>query len=286
MRDVTQNTSILGLNTATLGHMVDGAGAGWTTEQVIDLCAELELGSITFWARELENRAHSIGQHARSSGLFVNSLCRSPFLVGPLAPHSKIAVQEDFKRVIDLAAEVGAESVVVCVGGVIPDSHDIRYSLSIVQEIVASAAEVATGAGVRLALEPLHPVYAGDRSCLVTTRDAVDMILDIAHSALGIAIDVYHVWWDLTLEAELQRLDQSQILGLHLCDWLPETKDVLLDRGMMGDGVANIKEIRGAVERAGYTGYCDVEIFSAEHWWKLDPRTVLTTCIERFQQVC
>jgi sugar phosphate isomerase/epimerase len=120
----------------------------------------------------------------------------------------------------------------------------------------------------------------------VTVRDAIDMVEAVGHSAVTIAIDVYHVWWDLSLGQQLLRLGGDRIAGYHLCDWLADTRDVLLDRGMMGDGVADLRELRTAVESTGYRGYCEVEIFSAENWWKRDPAEVLDICLERFKTVC
>jgi sugar phosphate isomerase/epimerase len=139
--------------------------------------------------------------------------------------------------------------------------------------------------GVRLALEPLNPVYGGDRSCLTTARDALDLCDRIDADNVGIAVDVYHVWWDTDLAYQLQRAGR-RILGYHLCDWLASTTDVLLDRGMMGDGVADLRGLRDAVESAGYGGFCEVEIFSASNWWKRNPGEVLDTMIERFRAVC
>jgi len=145
---------------------------------------------------------------------------------------------------------------------------------------------LAGGAGVKLALEPLNPVYGGNRSCLVSVRDAVDMCENIAAPNVGIAVDVYHVWWDTSLASELKRAGKQRILSYHLCDWMADTTDVLLDRGMMGDGVADLKNLRRCVEDTGYDGFCEVEIFSAENWWKRDPNTVLDTIVTRFQTLC
>ncbi|MHA1159015.1 MAG: sugar phosphate isomerase/epimerase family protein, partial [Alphaproteobacteria bacterium] len=249
-------------------------------------CATRGLGAIVFLRREIGGNAHRIGDYARASGLDVCGLCRSPFLVGPLAPHNREAVMDDFKDAIAMAADLGAACLTICVGGVIEGSHSQSESLKAVTAIVAEAAPIAAAAHVNLALEPLNPVYGGNRSCLVTVRDAVDMCEAIGHPSVSIAIDVYHVWWDLTLGAELKRAGADRIAGYHLCDWLADTSDVLLDRGMMGDGVADLKAIRGAVEGAGYNGYCEVEIFSANNWWKRDPGEVLDICVERFRTVC
>ncbi|HTN98329.1 MAG TPA: sugar phosphate isomerase/epimerase [Nordella sp.] len=286
MRDFSNDHSALALNTATLGHNVEGRGAGWPPEQVIDLCAELGLGGVVFWRREIGSRAAQIGAHARKAGVKVAGLCRTPFLVGPLAPRPRQVMLDDFEAAIDMAAGLGAEVLTIVVGGVEPGSKGLSASLGHVADSVARMAPIAAARAVRLALEPLHPVYGGDRSCLVSLKDANDLCDRIDHPAVGIAVDVYHVWWDTSLAAQLVRAGKDRLFGYHLCDWLAETRDVLLDRGMMGDGVADLKAIRQAVEAAGYQGLCEVEIFSAETWWKRPPREVLQTCIERFRSVC
>jgi len=286
MRDFSTDHSALALNTATLGHNLDGHGAGWSIERVIDACAERGFGGIVFWRREIGGRAIAIGDRARQAGLEVAGLCRSPFLVGPMAPRPLSVLRDDFRASIDMAAGLGTSILTIVVGGVEPGSLGVEESLKRVAERVAEAAPYAAQRGVRLALEPLNPIYAGNRSCLVTMRDAVDLCEAIGEANVGIAVDVYHVWWDTSLAGELRRAGKERILGYHLCDWLAETRDVLLDRGMMGDGVADLKSLRAAVEDAGYRGLCEVEVFSAENWWKRDPAQVLDTCVERFRSVC
>ena len=286
MRDFRHDHSALALNTATLGHNVEGQGAGWPVERVIDACAERGFGGIVFWRREIGKNAVAIGQRVRAAGLAVAGLCRTPFLVGPLAPRPLAALMDDFHASIDMAAGLEAPVLTIVVGGVEPDTKGMAESLKRVGERVAAAAPYAAERGVRLALEPLHPVYGGDRSCLVTVRDALDLCDWIDSANVGIAVDVYHVWWDTMLADQLKRAGKHRILGYHLCDWLAETRDMLLDRGMMGDGVADLKAIRAAVEGAGYDGLCEVEIFSAGNWWKRDPGEVLDVCVERFRSVC
>ncbi|CDX13202.1 Xylose isomerase domain-containing protein [Mesorhizobium plurifarium] len=286
MRDFSRNHSAPALNTATLGHNLDGHGAGWSIERVLDACAERGLGGIVFWRREIGSRAVEIGERVRAAGLSVVGLCRAPYLTGPLALPGREAVMDDFRAAIDMAAGLGAPVLTIVAGGVEPGTKGIGESLKLVADRVAEAAPYAAAGNVRLALEPLHPVYGGDRSCLVTMRDAVDLCVAVDAPNVGVAVDVYHVWWDRTLAAELLRAGPERIFGYHLCDWLAQTGDILLDRGMMGDGVADLKAIRAAVEAAGYAGPCEVEVFSAQNWWKRDPGDVLDTCVERFRAVC
>ena len=286
MRNFSENCACLALNTATLGHILEGKGAGWQPERVIDACAERGFGGIVFWKRELGGRAFEIGERTRAAGMEVTGLCRSPFLVGPLASPALAETVDEFNSLIDTAAELGAKAVTVVVGGVVAGSHSMAESLRTATEILSKIAPYAQRNGVRLALEPLHPVYGGDRSCLVTVRDAAKMCREIGSSNIGIAIDVYHVWWDLSLEEQLSNAGDVQILGYHLCDWLADTKDTLLDRGMMGDGVADLRNIRRTVEGAGFDGLCEVEIFSDKNWWKKDPGYVLDTIMQRFKSVC
>ena len=286
MRDFSADHSAIALNTATLGHMMDGRGAGWSPEQVVDACADRGFGGIVFWRREIGTRGCEIGARVRAAGMKVQGLCRAPFLVGALALPTREKVMDDFHASIDMAAELGARSVTVVAGGIIPGTVGVSESLKRVEALVGEAAPYAAERAVMLALEPLHPVYGGDRSCLVTVRDAIDICKNLNEPNVGVAVDVYHVWWDTSLGAELMRAGKDMILGYHVCDWLAETRDVLLDRGMMGDGVADLKGIRRAVEEAGYDGLCEVEVFSAANWWMREPGEVMDACVERFRKHC
>lgn len=285
MRDFSSDHSALALNTASLGHNLEGYGAGWEPERVIDACAARGFGSIVFWRREIGLRAVEIGARARAAGLSVAGLCRTPFLVGADAL-DRAAVLDEAKASIDIAAGLEAAVLTIVVGGVHPGSKGTAESLKIVADRVADLAPYAQARNVKLALEPLNPVYAGNRSCLTTVRDALDICDAVDAPNLGVAVDVYHVWWDSDLDAQLRRAGKDRIYGYHLCDWLADTRDVLLDRGMMGDGVADLKAIRASVEGAGYAGLCEVEIFSANNWWKRDPGEVLDVMVDRFRTLC
>jgi len=138
-----------------------------------------------------------------------------------------------------------------------------------------------------LAIEPLHPAYAADRACVNTTKQALDICdrLDAGCTgALGVALDVYHIWWDPDVLPQITRAGKDRLLAFHVCDWLVPTKDILNDRGMMGDGVIDIKSLRAAVEAQGYSGYSEIEIFSND-WWERPVDEVLRTCIERHRSV-
>ena len=285
MRDFTRDLSALALNTATLGHNLDGHGAGWSPEKVVDACAERGLAGIVFWRREIGSRAVAIGNRVRAAGMRVVGLCRAPFLVGPMAPSTRTARLDDFRASIDMAAELGTHVLTIVTGGIEPGTTGPEESQKILAERVAEGVDHAAARGVTLALEPLNPLYGGSRTCLMTVRDALRVCDMVDAPNVGIAVDVYHVWWDTTL-AESCAEARGRIVGYHLCDWLADTRDMLLDRGMMGDGVADLRAIRGAVESAGYSGACEVEIFSAGNWWKRDPDEVLDTVVERFRTVC
>ena len=282
LRDFSKELSALALNTASLGHNLDGYGAGWPVERVIDACAERGLGGIVFWRREIGTRAEKIGARARAAGLPVVGLCRTPYLVGSEVP---AAVDEELKASIEMTAALGAPVLTIVTGGTEPGTKGILDSQKILADRLAPAAEWAAAHNVRLALEPLNPMFGGNRTVLMRAADALRVCDWIGAGNVGIAVDVYHVWWDSGLADDLRQAP-GRIFGFHLCDWLENTSNMLLDRGMMGDGVADLQAIRMAVEAAGYEGPCEVEIFSAQNWWQKPPDLVLDTMIARFQSVC
>jgi sugar phosphate isomerase/epimerase len=155
---------------------------------------------------------------------------------------------------------------------------------------VAAMLPHAQASGVKIAIEPLHPMYAADRSCMTTLAEALeicDALDPHGHGGIGVAVDCYHVWWDPALAASIARAGQGgRLLAFHVCDWLVPTTDMLLDRGMMGDGVIDIAGIRGQVERAGFAGAVECEFLSAANWWRREAEETLAVCAERFQSVC
>jgi sugar phosphate isomerase/epimerase len=205
-------------------------------------------------------------------------------------PEGRQLALDDNRRAVDEAKTLNAACLVLVVGG-LPgalqgraEHKDIAAARNDVRDGIAATLEYARQVGMPLAIEPLHPMYAGDRACVNTMEQALDLcdLLDPQRSgALGVAVDVYHVWWDPKLEEQIRRTGRERLLAFHVCDWVLPTRDLLNDRGMMGDGVIDIPRIRGWVEEAGYAGYSEVEIFSAENWWKRDGGEVLDICIER-----
>ncbi|MBE1282725.1 MAG: TIM barrel protein [Rhodobacteraceae bacterium] len=286
MRDFSNDHSALALNTATLGHNLDGHGAGWSPEQVIEGCAERGYGGVVFWRREIGARAIEIGDRVRDAGMEVAGLCRTPFLTGPLALDGHSKIMDDFFASIDMAAGLGTAVLTIVTGGPEPGTKGVLESQKILADRVAEAAPYAAERSVNLALEPLNPMFGGNRTCIMTAADALRVCEMVGAQNVGLAIDVYHTWWDTTLADTLLAAGPDRILGYHLCDWLADTADMMLDRGMMGDGVADLKALREAVENSGYRGLCEVEIFSAENWWKRDPSEVLDEIVKRFRAVC
>ncbi len=282
MRDFSNDTQALALNTATLGHNLDGYGMGWPVEHVIDACAERGFGGIVFWRREIGNRATEIGNRVRASGMQVAGLCRTPFLVGS---DRLVDWKGETRASIDMACELGTGILTVVTGGTEPGTKGVLETQKILADRLAQVADYAANCGVKLALEPLNPMCGGNRTCLMSVRDALNVCQELNTEHVGIAVDVYHVWWDSTLAASCADAG-DRIIGYHLCDWLENTSDMLLDRGMMGDGVADLKTIRSHVEAAGYRGFCEVEVFSAANWWQRDPAEVLDMVAARFRSHC
>ena len=273
------------INTATLGHRVPIAAT-------IDAVAHAGFGGICPWRREVEGEdVAAVARRLRDAGLAVSGYCRSTYLPARDAAGLAAAI-DDNRRAIDDAATLGAACFVMVVGSMPAGSRDLRRARAQVAAGTAELLRHARAAGVRLALEPLHPMYAGDRSCLCTLAQALDLAetLDPAPTtppALGIALDAYHVWWDPDLAAQIARAGAGRrLFAFHVCDWLVPTRDLLTDRGMMGDGVVDLPALRAMVEAASYDGLVEVEIFSSADWWRRPIAETLAVCAERLQTVC
>ena len=255
----------LSLNTATVRKQ-------WKLAQIIDGCARHAIRGISPWRDQVAAMGLKAAAAAvRSHNLVVTGLCRGGFFTAK-------DWRDDNWRAIEEAHELGAQCLVLVVGGLLPGSKDLISSRKRVEEGIAAILPEARKAGVPLAIEPLHPMQAAERACINTLEQALDLC-DALGDGIGVAVDVYHVWWDPKLEAQIRRAGK-RVLAYHICDWLVPTRDLLNDRGMMGDGVIDLARIRSWVEAAGYRGFQEVEIFS-EHWWSRDADEVLEVCKAR-----
>lgn len=266
----TLDASGLSLNTATVSKR-------WTLLEAVEGAARHGLGGICPWRDKLAEAGTAAAARAiRDAGLGVSGLCRGGWYTaeGALTP----AVRDDNRRAVDEAAEIGAACLVMVVGGLPPGSRDLGGARQIVAEGLADTLEHARAAGVPVAIEPLHPMYAADRACVNTTAQALDLC-DQLGPGIGVALDVYHVWWDPAIRAQIARAGRDRLLAFHVCDWLVPTRDLLTDRGMMGEGVIDIPGLRAAVEAEGFDGLVEVEIFSAADWWTRPADEVLDAVV-------
>ncbi len=260
----------LSFNQATAEHA--------SLPDVIESCARHTVPRISIWRHKLaETGVSATANLLRDAQVGVSSICR-----GGMFPAATAAVRaeriDDNRRAIDDAATLGAE-VLVLVCGAAPD-RDIAGARRMVADGIAAIAPHAAAAGVRLGIEPLHPAFAAERSCITTLREARVIAEGFSAATVGVVVDVYHVWWDPEREAEIALLG-DRIAGYHVNDWLVPSRDVLLGRGMMGDGVIELRAIRGAVDRAGYRGPIEVEIFN-EQIWGMPLHEVMRLTKERF----
>ena len=286
MRDFSKDHRWLSLNTATLRKQGD-------LLQIIDACVRHGIRAIDPW----RDQVNAIGldraaRAVRDAGLELSGYCRGGMFTSDAARRGE--VRDDNRRAVDEAVALGAPCIVLVVGG-LPQysrpgsavSKDIAAARGQVHDAIGEMLVHAKQAKIPLAIEPLHPAYAADRACVNTTGQALDICdaLDPGRTgALGVALDVYHIWWDPEVMAQIARTGKDRLLAFHVCDWMVPTKDILNDRGMMGDGVIDTRSIRSAVEAQGFAGYSEVEIFS-NVWWEKPMDEVLRTCIERHRTV-
>ena len=287
MRDFSVDHRWLSVNTATL------RGTG-PLDVILDACGARGIRAISPW----RDQVHAIGlertaRMVRDNGLDLSGYCRGGMFPA-MDASGRLAALDDNRRAVDEAKQLGAACLVLVVGSLpgalagAPASKSLFAARQDVHDGIAATLDYARSVGMPLAIEPLHPMYAADRACVNTMEQALDLCdaIDPARSgALGVAVDVYHVWWDPKLEAQIARAGRERLLAFHVCDWLVPTRDLLNDRGMMGDGVIDIPQIRRWVEAQGFDGYSEVEIFSADDWWKRPVDEVLRTCIERHRSV-
>jgi sugar phosphate isomerase/epimerase len=291
MRDFSADHRWLSINTATVRKQ---RGQDWPLLDILDACAARGIRAVAPWRDQVAAAGlQATAQRLKAHGLELSGYCRGGMFTYADAAGQR-AVRDDNRRALDEACTLCAPCLVLVVGG-LPGAlagkavhKDIAGARMQVTEGIAALLDDARERRMPLAIEPLHPMYAADRACINTLEQALDVCdeLDPARSgALGVALDVYHVWWDPKLHAMIDRAGRERLLAFHVCDWLTPTTDLLNDRGMMGDGVIDLPSIRAAVEAQGYGGYSEVEIFSTGNWYQRPHEEVLDTCIARHRTV-
>jgi len=249
-------------------------------QEAVTAVCRAQVPWISLWRHKVADAGLAESKRiVKDAGLRVSSLCRGGFFPAP-TPEARRERIDDNRRAIEEAAELGTDTLVL-VCGPAPD-RDIGAARRMVEEAIAELAPYARACGVKLGIEPLHPMYAGDRSVVNTLGQANAIAERFDARDVGVVIDAFHVWWDPDLYAQIERA-KGRILGFHVSDWLVPLPDPLMGRGMMGDGVIELRRMRYAVEAAGYDGPIEVEIFNRDVW-DMAPDEALALIKERYLQ--
>jgi sugar phosphate isomerase/epimerase len=238
----------------------------WSLAEAVDGCQRAGIGAIGLWRRQVGEAglAESVAA-VRRAGLHVSSLCRGGFFTAA-DPDARAAAMADNRRAIDEAAALEADVLVLVSGGLAGGGKDLPASRSLVADALDELAPYAQRAGVRLGIEPLHPMFCADRCVVSTLSQALDLAQPYPSATVGVVVDTYHVWWDPDLDAQIARAG-DRIASFQVCDWVvPLPEDMLLGRGHVGDGHIDFRRIAAPVEAAGYRGWVEVEIFNEKVW--------------------
>lgn len=254
----------------------------WPLATAAKKYAAAGLGGITVWrdaALAHPEGIRAAGELCRAEGLEIVSYVRGGFFTGTDAASRQKAV-DDNKRMIDESAELGAPLIVLVCGAT--PGQSLQTSRSQIRDGIAAVLPHAEAAGVKLGIEPLHPMYADSRSAVNTLTQAIDLSLSLRHGHIGVTVDVFHLWWDDRLEVEIARCGrEGKLFSFHICDWKNQPVDMLNDRGLMGEGVIDVPGIRARVEKAGFRGFNEVEIFS-NIYWAMDQDEFLKRILEAY----
>ncbi len=253
----------------------------WDIWTAIEKYQAAGVGGITVWRQWLDGQdIEQVGQAIRAAGIEIVSLCRGGFF--PASEQSDLdAAIADNELAIREAAALGAPMIVLVCGAV--PGQSLGTSREQIIAGIRAVLPLAEQHGIKLAIEPLHPLYADDRSAINTMETANDVCDEINHPLVGIAADVYHIWWDPNLERELARTAAAdRLFAFHICDWRTPTTDLLNDRGLMGEGCIDLSGIRQMVESHGFDGFHEVEVFS-DRWWSKDQDEYLAAIQEAWR---
>jgi sugar phosphate isomerase/epimerase len=252
----------------------------WSIETAAEKYARAGVSGISVWREALADRSvKTAGRMLRDAGLTIVSYVRGGFFAARTAKNRQTAI-EDNLQMIDEAAELGAPLLVLVCGSV--PGQALADSRRQIKDGIAAILPHAAACGIKLGIEPLHPMYADSRSAINTLKQANDLVAELKSEAVGVVYDIYHLWWDPDLETETARCGRGDnLLAFHVCDWKTPTDDLLLDRGLMGEGCIDIGQIRSRVESAGFEGFIEVEIFS-KTYWAMDQDKFLAMIIEAY----
>lgn len=254
----------------------------WNLREAVEGCARHEVPWISLWRHKIEEIGLAPSKKLiQDAGLKVSSICRGGMFPAPTAAERQARL-DDNRRAIEEAAELGSD-VLVLVCGPAPD-RDIEQARKWVEEGIEQLIPYAKSHGVKLGIEPLHPMYAAERSVIVSLAHANDIAEKHHPDEVGVIVDVFHVWWDPDVYNQIARA-KGRILGFHVSDWIVPTPDMLKGRGMMGDGVIELRKLRKAVENAGYFGPIEVEIFN-QAIWDMQGDDVMTLMKARYLEHC
>jgi len=267
----------LSLNQATVKHL--------SLAEAVALCVRHDIPAIGLWRdRVAEAGLAEAAATVRAAGLRVSSLCRGGFFT-VAEPDARRAALADNLAALAEAAELGADTLVLVSGGLPPGQRDLGLARRMIADAIGSLVPEARRLGVRLGIEPVHPMFCADRSVIASLGEAIDLAAQFPADAVGVVVDTYHVWWDARLAVDIARAS-GRIVGFQVCDWvLPLPRDIMLGRGHVGDGVIDFGPVSAAVTAAGYHGYVEVEIFNADVWAAPADQTA-TKVRERFAAIC
>lgn len=256
----------------------------WAIEEAMDKYAGAGIAGITVWRQWLADRdIAKVGEQLRERNLEIVSLCRGGFFPAKTATGLQEAI-EDNRLAIREAAALGTPMIVLVCGAV--PGQPLTESRKQITDGIAAVLPLAEEYGIRLAVEPLHPMYADDRSAVNTMASANAICDELDHPLVGIAADVYHIWWDPDLAEQIRITgEKKRLFAFHLCDWMTPTTDLLNDRGLMGEGCIDLRGIRSMVEATGFTGFNEVEIFS-HRWWSQDQNDFLDRIKTAYLEQC
>lgn len=253
----------------------------WGIEEAAKNYSANGVKGITVWRDALTGRnIKQTGDMLRQQGLSAVSLCRGGFFPSK-EPSGRQAAIDDNRKAIEEAFELGTRLIVLVCGA--DPAQSLEDSRKQIHDGISAILPDAEAANIRLAIEPLHPMYADTRSAINTMSQANDLAESLKSPWVGVAVDVYHVWWDPQLEKEIERCGkQRSLLAFHICDWKSPTVDLLNDRGLMGEGCIPIRKIRSWVESTGFNGFIEVEIFS-NYYWKQEQSGFLKNIIASYR---